>query len=453
MWQIGQETTDSRDYRARAPRAKLCPNRSLGSGRTWLESPGRATIAGELATQPEKPDDAEARLGARLGNYVLQSVIGRGGMGVVYRAEHLYIHKPAAVKVMHRHYFDHPDARQRFLREAQTASVIDHPNIVGINDFGEAPDGTVFLVMAHVEGVGLDQVLREQGKVPLFRALGILGQVTAALGAAHGKGVVHRDLKPENIMLATRPGRRQIVRQVPDHDGRASEIVEHEAAFDFVTLLDFGAAKFWHQSAGPLGESGTVVGTPGYMAPETARRGVADERSDIYSVGVVFYEMLTGSVPFEGKGSVEIMVKHVNAPVEPPRIRNPNAEITPEAERVIMRALEKDPARRYATMEEMGADLQSCFGSIRFSRPGRPPPAGASFEALRKQGPLLLDKVKRRPTPPASGIGGKPPSAERPVLLVKRKSGRYEAVRLAPSGSAAAPGAPPAESEDEGEGS
>jgi serine/threonine protein kinase len=412
-----------------------------------------ATIQDLLPRHPEIDED-KTLVGARLGNYVLKDVIGRGGMGVVYRAEHVYIHKPAAVKVLHRRYFDNPDARRRFLHEAQTASVIDHPNIIGVNDFGEAPDGTIFLVMAHVEGIGLDRLLRKQRTLALFRCLGILNQITRALGAAHLKGVVHRDLKPENIMLANRPGRREIVRQISGDDGEQIEVVEQEKTYDFVTILDFGAAKFWHQSTAPLGANATVIGTPAYMAPETAKTGVADARSDIYSVGVIFYEMLTGSIPFDGDDATAIMIKQVSERVEPPRLRNPNVEITPEAERVILRALEKQPLRRYQSMEELNADLRRCFGVVRFKRPHVP--VGGSFEAMRRPIALTPDKIKRkgtisievptgqglrattatvkplgRPTTPSQLLGR--PTLSGPILLTRRKSGRHQTLPIGSS--------------------
>src|SRR5205823_3297385 len=149
-----------------------------------------------------------------------------------------------------------------------TASVIDHPNIIAMDDYGEMPDGTIFLVMPHAEGIGLDRLLRYERHLALFRTLGILNQVTRALGAAHAKEVVHRDLKPENIMLASRPGRREIIKRFVDDDGNPIEAIEQEAAYDFVTILDFGAAKFWHQSVSPTAQNATVIGTPAYMAPE-----------------------------------------------------------------------------------------------------------------------------------------------------------------------------------------
>jgi serine/threonine protein kinase len=404
---------------------------------------GSETIPDLPVTNPDFSDEGgEDRVGTRLGNYVLQEVIGRGGMGIVYRGEHVYIHKSAAVKVLHKRYFDNQDAKDRFLHEARTVSVIDHPNIIGVNDFGEAPDGTIFLVMDHAEGIGLDRLLRYERHLALFRTLGILNQVTRALGAAHARGVVHRDLKPENIMLATRPGRREIVRRSMDEHGNPVEAIELEANYDFVTILDFGAAKFWHQSISPTAQNATVIGTPAYMAPETARNGVADARSDIYSVGIIFYEMLTGTVPFDGDTAVQIMVKQVSETVQPPSQRNPRVEITPEAERVIMKALSKKPERRYQTMDELNADLHRCYGQIRFRRPIHPS-SQVSFEAMRKPIALTADKVKRKSgteqvvpqkrLTPATGAAvlaqnTTPPSG--PVRLTRRKSGRHETLPL-----------------------
>ena len=390
---------------------------------------------GILSTLEDRLDNAKARLGARLGNYILKEVLGHGGMGVVYRAEHVFIHKPAAVKVLHPRYFAKPEALKRFLDEARTASLIDHPNIVGVNDFGEADDGTVFLVMSYVEGKGLDRVLHDETRVALFRALGMVNQITRALAAAHAKGVVHRDLKPENIMLSNRPGRREVVHQIPDGRGGVVERVEMETTYDFVTILDFGAAKFWRQSTSPTADQGTVIGTPAYMAPETARTGVADARADIYAIGVIFYEMLTGMLPFDGENAAEIMLKHVSQPLELPRARNPNVEITEDAERVVVRALAKNPDRRYASMDEMNADLQLCYGSMRFRRANHTPPPGGDFETLRKPIPLTPDKVKRPTTSKEHPVvGSTPPARERPsgsgpVLLTKKKSEPTPALR------------------------
>ncbi len=393
-------------------------------------------------------DEAEARLGSRLGSYVLREIIGKGGMGVVYRAEHIYIQKMVAVKVLHGHYFDQPDARERFLQEAQAASVIDHPNIVGVTDFGEAPDGTIFLVMAHVEGTPLDRLMRWEGHIDLFRSLVILNQVTRALMAAHAKGVVHRDMKPENIMLRSKPGRREIVREVSDEHGTL-DFVEPEGNYDFVTILDFGAAKLFDHGlprGGP--ESSLVIGTPAYMAPETASVGRADARSDVYAVGVIFYEMLTGTVPFDGDSAVNIMMKHVHEAPIPPSECNPHVEITAEAERVILKALHKDPDDRQQSMEALHADLQRCYGSVHFRRADQLTP-GVSAETLRRPAPpagppILLTNVKKRPgvvPTPARGTA----VATAPIPLVTRKkSDRHDTLPFGNGGPSLLNGAGPA---------
>ncbi len=242
--------------------------------------------------------------------------------------------------------------------------------------------------MAHVNGNSLDRVLRHEERLPLFRTLVILSQVTRALGAAHEQGIIHHDLKPDNIMLQQRVGRREVVRLRGDGDS----LIEPEGTFDFVTILDFGASKYLDQA---MAGSGVVIGTPTYMAPETARDGVADARSDIYAVGVVFYEMLTGTVPFEGDEATEVMLKHLREPVTPPRLRCPQAEITAEAERTIMKAMAKRPAERYQSMAELHAALAQCYGCVRFRRSVEVLPPGTPVEALRR--PIPLTHLKKRP--------------------------------------------------------
>jgi serine/threonine-protein kinase len=374
-------------------------------------------------------DEAEARLGTRLGNYALKEIIGRGGMGVVYRAANIYLRKSAAVKVLHRHLFDQPGAKARFLREAQTACLVEHRNIVGITDFGEAPDGTVYLVMAEAHGVGMDLVLQREGTIPLFRTLGIMAQVTQALAAVHAKGIVHRDIKPENIMLARRSGKRELVRRLRDGDG-FFERIEPEECFDLVTLLDFGAARSLQPDFASVGESTRIFGTPAYLAPETAETGEADARSDIYSVGILLYEMLTGHVPFDGETTAETLRMHVNVPPQPPSQRNPYVEITPEVERAIMRALEKNPAARHPSMQTLWAELERAYGSMRWRRPILVATDPNDLEGMRDPNQDRGRNLRRlRPTP-ENGISSEnlPAAKGPPLLLTKRKSDKHRVV-------------------------
>ena len=374
-------------------------------------------------------DESEARLGTRLGNYALKEIIGRGGMGVVYRAANIYLRKSVAVKVLHRHLFDQPGAKARFLREAQTASLVEHPNIVGVTDFGEAPDDTVYLVMAEARGVGMDLVLQREGTIPLFRALGIMGQVTQALAAVHAKGIVHRDIKPENIMLARRTGKRELVLRLRDGDG-FFERIEPEECFDLVTLLDFGAARSLQPDFASVGESKRIFGTPAYLAPETAKTGEADARSDIYSVGILLYEMLTGRVPFDGETTAETLRMQVKARPQPPSERNPYVEITPDAEAAIMRTLEKNPAHRHSSMEELGADLERSYGSMRWRRPFLVVTDPTELESMRAPGQETRRNIRRVHLTPDTGISSDnlPVAKAPPLLLTKRKSDKHQAV-------------------------
>ena len=252
----------------------------------------------------------DARSGMTVGKYRLHEIVGRGGMGVVYRAEHVYIGREVAVKILHEGYGAREDSIKRFLREARAASLINHPNIVEVTDFGKATDGTVFFVMELLVGEPLDAVLSRERRIDLLRAITICNQLAAALGAAHSKGIIHRDLKPENVMLISREGRRELIRRVNDDSG-AHDISERETRFDFVKILDFGVAKVREPDTdkGRVTQAGIVFGTPEYMAPETARIGFSDARSDIYALGVMFFEMLTGMVPFTGEAPVDVMMK------------------------------------------------------------------------------------------------------------------------------------------------
>ena len=381
-----------------------------------------------------------------MGKYKLHEIVGRGGMGVVYRAEHVYIGKEVAVKILHEGFGGREESIKRFLREARAASLINHPNIVDVTDFGKSNDGTVFFVMELLHGEPLDALLRRERRVELLRAITIVNQMAGALGAAHAKGIVHRDLKPENVMLLRREGRRELVRQLRDESG-LHEITEREEKFDLVKILDFGVAKVHDPDVaeGRVTQAGVVFGTPEYMAPETARVGTADPRTDIYALGVMFYEMLTGSVPFTGGTPVDVMLRLVSEPVMSPRKRAPSIEITDEAERLIMRALSKDPRRRQQSMEELVRELQHCYGSVRYRRSLQAPPQD---KEITRPGPIPLQKVKRADalptgtTPPGTialrpNRTPAPPPGGQPILLTKRKDRTRDSGGMASSGGGA----------------
>ena len=382
----------------------------------------------------------DARSGTTVGKYRLHEIVGRGGMGVVYRAEHVYIGREVAVKILHEGYGAREDAIKRFLREARAASLINHPNIVEVTDFGKAADGTVFFVMELLVGEPLDAVLARDRRLDLLRAITICNQLAAALAAAHSKGIIHRDLKPENVMLIPREGRRELLRRVNDDSG-AHEISERETTFDFVKILDFGVAKVREPEAqqGRVTQAGVVFGTPEYMAPETARIGFSDARSDIYALGVMFYEMLTGVVPFTGEAPVDVMMKQVNDRVPHMHEVAPEAEITDATETMIFKALAKDPEQRQQSMEEFHRDLQKCYGQLRFRRTLKTPTtqtpavtvipltkkknavAGGIPSGIRATPFVRIDLDANLPAPTAAVGPTAVAGADRPILLLTKK--------------------------------
>ncbi len=367
-----------------------------------------------------------------MGKYKLHEIVGRGGMGVVYRGEHVYIGKEVAVKILHDGYGGREESIKRFLREARAASLINHPNIVDVTDFGKSNDGTVFFVMEFLHGEPLDALMQRERRLELMRAITIVNQIAGALGAAHAKGIVHRDLKPENVMLTQREGRRELIRQISDESG-LHMVTEREKAFDFVKILDFGVAKVRdpNVSEARVTQQGVVFGTPEYMAPETARIGVSDPRTDIYALGVIFYEMLTGTIPFAGETAVDVMLKVVSEPVTPPRDRAPGIEITPEAEHLIMKALSKDPLRRQQSMEELHEELQRCYGSVRYRRSiersvAEAPPAPVKRNSAQVSGVIGKPSVTPTGTPQVRNDGVSPGAAGAapggaPILLTRKK--------------------------------
>jgi serine/threonine-protein kinase len=265
--------------------------------------------------------------------YRVLDLIGKGGMGKVYLAEHVAIGKKVAIKVLSQAYCHRPDQVKRFLREARAASTIEHENVIDITDFGEMPNGSVFFAMEYLQGEDLGKLLRRHGRLPWPRARRIILQICRALQAAHARGIIHRDMKPENCFLITRGGRR-----------------------DFVKVLDFGIAKVVDEDrkvSHTLTQAGALIGTPEYMAPEQVTGEVADPRMDIYSIGCIMYQLLTGRLPFQDKTMFGVLTQQVN--MKPPPLREvaPEADIPEEVEAIVLKAMEKTKEARYQTMLEL----------------------------------------------------------------------------------------------------
>ncbi len=275
------------------------------------------------------------------GRYRISRILGEGGMGIVYEAFHQRIDRKVAIKVLREDFSRRPDVVERFRREAKSASRIGHPNIVDVMDFGDTPLGSSYFVMEMLEGEDLADLLSREVRLSPSRAVAIAYQCCRALAAAHEKGIVHRDLKPENVFLLERTG-------IPD----------------FVKLVDFGVAKMTEldhlEGAGgrKLTRTGMIFGTPEYMSPEQANGQALDHRVDIYALGIILYETLTGSVPFEGESFMAVLSKHAVHPVPPLRETWPGLSVSPELEAVVMRALTKQRDQRFPHMRAFAEALE-----------------------------------------------------------------------------------------------
>ena len=277
--------------------------------------------------------------------YRIVSLLGSGGMGDVYLAEHVLLGKRMAVKVLKPELSRDEDLVQRFQQEAIAASRIGQENIVSVTDFGRTPEGAFYFVMEALAGEDLGALLRRVVALPLERALPLLAQVARALCAAHAEGIVHRDLKAENVMVLARD------------DGT-----------DWVKVLDFGISKMSDAASASnprLTQAGVLMGTPNYMAPEQARGEPVDARSDVYSFGILIYEVLTGTLPFQAPTLTAVLLKQMTEAPEPPSLRRPELGLPPELEATIMRTLEKDPARRPQTMAEVRDSLVRVMQQLR----------------------------------------------------------------------------------------
>jgi serine/threonine protein kinase len=291
-----------------------------------------------------KSEDDDPLIGRVLpGGFLILELVGIGGMGRVYRAEQTNLGRTVAVKIIHPYLVGEENAAARFITEARAASSLNHPNSVSVFDFGKADSGELYLVMEFLRGRDLARLSYEDGLLPFPRIARMLIQVLAALAEAHHLGIIHRDLKPENILLDK-------VRQ---------------GGGDVVKVVDFGLAKMRENKAGKnITQQGIVCGTPEYMSPEQGRGDVIDQRSDLYAVGVILYQLLTGVLPFEAEAPTQVVLMHITQPVRDPRSVAPERNIPDVLVDICLMALAKSPAHRFSNADEFSEALAEALSTI-----------------------------------------------------------------------------------------
>ncbi len=332
-----------------------------------------------LQPAPDWDPGLDALIGSVVDNrYEVLSVLGEGGMGIVYEIRHRALGKRFALKALRKDLATDGEIAARFIQEARTAASVSHPGLVEITDFGSLRTGQPFFVMELLEGQSLASLIRSGGPVPARRAVDIIRQVAEALGAAHERSIIHRDLKPDNIHIS------------PVEGGR-----------DRVTIVDFGLARVI--GASRLTRAGMVFGTPHYMSPEQAMGEVTDHRADVYALGVVMYEMFTGSVPFEADSYMGVLTKHMYMAPTPPSQVSGTAKLG-ALEGILLRCLEKKADQRYASLRDLIRDLDRVMApgdTIALLMPRRAAPRSLLADELElpSQEELSLDTDYSLPKP------------------------------------------------------
>lgn len=350
---------------------KTCPE-------CGLELAGENAICACDSSLPEEPIQIrDPLIGTILNNtYEIQEAIGRGGMGVVYKARDVLMERTVAIKMLHAHLARDQQSVQRFKQEARAASAMNHNNVITVFDFGISEHHQPFLIMDYIQGRSLSALIDEARGLPFERAVHMFAQVCDALHTAHSKGVIHRDLKPSNIM-----------------------IVQTRDDPDFVKIVDFGIAKLLPHSgkqAQNLTQTGELFGSPLYMSPEQFLGKKLDERTDIYAMGCVMYEALIGRPPFTGEHVLETMYKHINEPPVKFAVARPDLKIPAKLEAIVMRALEKDEDQRFQKMAELRDTLLLTLEGAKDTRS-----LGARLQAIRSK----LKRARKRNMPTFKKIG------------------------------------------------
>ena len=357
-----------------------CQSRYLGDD-PFCSKDGQSTIEADPNIR------FDPLIGSNVGNYKITGLLGEGGMGAVYKAEHPSIGRTVAIKVLRGEYAYRQDTIERFFNEARAVNQIRHENIVDIIDFGLLNDQRPYFIMEYLEGCDLDGHLRKRGATSLTEALDIMMPVLSALQAAHDENIIHRDLKPENIFLYERK-----------HGGRV------------VKLLDFGIAKLldakeqFHKT-----NTGSIIGTPAYMSPEQAAgRKDIDHRADVYAAGIILYELLVGEPPFDGDTALEIVHKQWKEKPPPPRSKRP--DLPEEFEQIIYAALEKDRDKRIQSASQFALRLKAAISKVNISH-ARP--------SLK---PTIAPEVKLPSSPGVAGLRAALQSKKEPTPLIQKGS-------------------------------